>query len=117
MSGIIPRNTSRAGVVADFRFVANISISSNSLARVMVFAVSSYLIYKGFPYIYLVHRVNARVVNKGSPCCRLTTSQMLSHPCILWSIATPMDMLDAEKVPAGGILDGRLWERMPGTPC
>ena len=42
---------------------------------------------------------------------------MLSHPCGLWSIATPMDMMDAEKVPAGGILDGRLGERMPGASC
>ena len=42
---------------------------------------------------------------------------MLSHPCGLWSIASPMDMLDAEKVPAGGILDGRLGERMAGASC
>ena len=55
MSGIIPRNTSRAGIVADLRFVGNISISFNSLARVVVVATSSYLIYTTLPGLFRLH--------------------------------------------------------------
>ena len=41
--------------MADFRFVANISISFDSLARIMSFSMSYYLIYTTLPGLFRPH--------------------------------------------------------------